>query len=501
MSCLIRPSNVRVYQFRHLGRCLAGLCRSPGRGGTEGGTRTHTTLRPLVPETSASTIPPPRPDADPARPKAHRSAARRHASTSQYRSPVSAMSRRRDPSRPRVTRSISSRPGERQHRLTGSRAPASSAVHAATRSAPRAGLRGRPRGARRAPASWKPDEVRPGGPDLARGEQRVEVGLEAHRDVDDGRRERRRSRSRSADERRRPASRRSVTVEADRRPVAHARPRPTRRPPGSPPPARLSISSSYGAFALGVRPSAPSFVLPAGLERAPSAAARVVGDRPARPSRRTAHESAGSSVSAARARRRRATSRDERGPGRSPRAAPSRTAGSRELRVAGPQVEQDRGQGRAWVAQHAAPVASACELAATRRATARTPRRASPAAVAPRRAPSASSKKRNSMPVEVRHRPRRTVGSGPAWPANRSDGVGASVRGAPSSGQDVRRGHQDGARRVQARVSANGPDADRLAAERSRRARSATGRPRAGGPAAIGWVAACEEAAERRRRA
>src|SRR5262245_2143555 len=50
--------------------------------GTEGGTRTHTTLRSLGPEPSASTIPPPRPDRRDPRPKAYRSAARRHASTS-----------------------------------------------------------------------------------------------------------------------------------------------------------------------------------------------------------------------------------------------------------------------------------------------------------------------------------------------------------------------------------------------------------------------------------
>src|SRR3954449_1743532 len=63
--------------------------------GTEGGSRTHTTLRSLVPETSASTIPPPR--HGPVRDR-YRPAARRHVSTSQNRSAGSATCRTVGPS-------------------------------------------------------------------------------------------------------------------------------------------------------------------------------------------------------------------------------------------------------------------------------------------------------------------------------------------------------------------------------------------------------------------
>src|SRR4051812_738212 len=83
MTCVIRPSNVRVYQFRHLGTKGA----SPTRDGTEEGSRTHTPLRALAPEASASTDSatsargPPRQVT-----RGHPAEARRHVSTSQNRS-------------------------------------------------------------------------------------------------------------------------------------------------------------------------------------------------------------------------------------------------------------------------------------------------------------------------------------------------------------------------------------------------------------------------------
>ena len=183
MTCVIRPSNVRVYQFRHLG--TTGNA-APTRGGTEEGSRTHTPLRALAPEASASTDS----ATSAARPAprsthGHPAEARRHVSTSQNRSD-------RSPRRCGAVR----RPGPTppcgsSRKASGSvtwlrERNGSSFAHALATLRQRARLAGRDEQVVEDEAL---DARQVGAADagLPRGQERVEIGVEADVDVDDAR--------------------------------------------------------------------------------------------------------------------------------------------------------------------------------------------------------------------------------------------------------------------------------------------------------------------------
>ena len=159
-----------------------------------------------------------------------------------------------------------------------------------------------------------------------------------------------------------------------------------------------------GRFALGRRQPSGPFVQPA---LAGPSAPRPGRTGPAdRQSRRTAHDVGG--IRPGRGRRRRWRTHRSTTSGRSiacEQRGPD--GGVRELRVAGPQVQEHGRQGRARIAQHAA----VARVARSRVIPGERPEAASSAPSGYAAASSSgSSKKRNSHPGQVRHRPGRTVG-------------------------------------------------------------------------------------------
>ena len=290
MSCLIRPSNVRVYQFRHLGRCHRDV-GSEGLVPREGLEPTrpcgHWYLKP-----ARLPIPPPR--HGPARDR-HRPSARRHVSTSQNRSDPSVTCRAVGPD-DRVAEHddlVRRRPAEagsgpRELLLEG----------AVTRPSGRStvpGCAGPLSSSSSSADPGRPMTFEPAGQRLARREQRVEVRVEADRAC--RRRPPGTRRSRAARHELAGCDRLDARRQADRRPVGGRPPRPPRRAPGSS--SSVGLSTSMRQRLLGAREVPAVVVLrPAGgRERLRRGAAAVVEPRD-RPPRRTSATSAGSGRSA-----------------------------------------------------------------------------------------------------------------------------------------------------------------------------------------------------------